>query len=67
MITIRDDSTRWRETNPSGWEHERAGLAHICGLLPDADPYLAWANVEFVASDSSINEVDRRDAVPARR
>jgi serine/threonine protein kinase len=56
--TIKDDSPRWREINPSEWEHERAGLAHIKALLPDADPYFAWANVEFVASDSSINEID---------
>ena len=58
MFTIKDDSPRWKEINVSAWEHERAGLAHIRALLPDADPYLAWANVEFLATDSSINEVD---------
>jgi Nuclease-related domain len=58
VISIRDDSPRWKEINVSAWEHERAGLAHIRALLPDADPYFAWANVEFLASDSSINEID---------
>jgi Nuclease-related domain len=33
-------------------------LRHIKALLPDADPYFAWANVEFVAPDGSVNEVD---------
>lgn len=27
-------------------------------MLPDADPYFAWANVEFLGTDSSVNEVD---------
>lgn len=57
-IEIKDDSKRWQEINPSEHEHERAGLRHIKLLLPDTDPYFAWANVEFVAPDSSINEVD---------
>jgi hypothetical protein len=42
--------------------HERAGLRHVKILLPDADPYFAWANVEFVFTDGSVNEV-----VPTRR
>jgi hypothetical protein len=58
VIRIRDDSSRWEEINASAWEHERAGLRHIKMLLPDADPYHAWANVEFVAPDGSVNEVD---------
>lgn len=58
VVTIQGDSPRWNEINASVWEHERAGLQHIKSLLPDADPYLAWANVEFVAPDGSVNEVD---------
>ncbi|HEX6498738.1 MAG TPA: BREX system serine/threonine kinase PglW, partial [Micromonosporaceae bacterium] len=58
MIAIRDDSPRWEEINASQWVHERAGLRHIKTLLPDGDPYHAWANVEFVGTDGSINEVD---------
>ena len=58
-MAIRDDSSRWKEINASAWEFERAGLRHIKILLPDADPYFAWANVEFLAvTDSSINEID---------
>jgi Nuclease-related domain len=58
VITIRDDSPRWKEINSSAWAHERAGLRHVKILLPDADPYFAWANVEFLATDSSVNEID---------
>ncbi|GIJ34657.1 hypothetical protein Vse01_38050 [Micromonospora sediminimaris] len=28
------------------------------GVGPDVDPYHGWANVEFVGTDGSINEVD---------
>ena len=58
MRTIRDDSPRWKEINASAWEHERAGLRHVKILLPDGDPYFAWANVEFVGTDGSVNEID---------
>jgi hypothetical protein len=58
VTKIRDDSPRWKEINVSAWAHERAGLRHVKTLLPDADPYYAWANVEFLAPDSSINEID---------
>ncbi|WP_327009671.1 BREX system serine/threonine kinase PglW [Dactylosporangium sp. NBC_01737] len=58
MITIRPDSPRWREINASDWPHEREGLQQIQSLLPDGDPYHAWANVEFQGTDGSVNEVD---------
>jgi len=58
VVTIQGDSPRWKRINASAWEHERAGLQHIKTLLPDADPYFAWSNLEFVALDGSVNEVD---------
>ncbi|MFC0532818.1 BREX system serine/threonine kinase PglW [Phytohabitans kaempferiae] len=64
-IAIRDDSPRWREINISQWPHERAGLRHVKILLPDTDPYFAWANVEFLAPDSSMNEVDLLVVTPS--
>jgi hypothetical protein len=57
-VSIRAGSPRWREINASAWEHERAGLGQIRDLLPDAEPYQAWANVEFLGTDGSVNEVD---------
>src|SRR5262245_51272724 len=58
VITIRADSPRWREIHASEYGHERAGLQQIKSLLPDGDPYHAWANVEFQGADGTVNEVD---------
>ncbi len=55
---MRTDSPRWEEINPSGYAHEKDGLLELARYLPDADPFHVWANVEFVAGDSSVNEID---------
>ncbi|MDW5323932.1 nuclease-related domain-containing protein [Plantactinospora sp. KLBMP9567] len=55
---MRDDSPRWEEVNPSNFPHERDGLRELASYLPDAHPYHVWANVEFVGTDGSINEID---------
>lgn len=55
---MREDSPRWEEINPSEHPHEKDGLRELASYLPDADPYHVWANVEFVATDGSINEID---------
>ncbi len=52
------DSELWSEVNPSRFPWERAGLAFIRDALPPSTPYRAWANVEFVGDDGSINEID---------
>ncbi|MEW6474682.1 MAG: BREX system serine/threonine kinase PglW [Actinomycetota bacterium] len=46
------------QVNQSRFPWEREGLAYIREALPPAPPYRAWANVEFIADDGSINEVD---------
>ncbi|APE37127.1 serine/threonine protein kinase [Nocardia mangyaensis] len=55
---MREDSRRWEQINPSPFAHEQDGLRELAKYLPDRDPYHVWTNVEFVASDGSINEVD---------
>ena len=62
---MRTDSPRWEEINPSPFEHERAGLRELASYLPDADPYHVWADVEFVGTDGSINEIDALVSPPA--
>ncbi len=52
------NSERWREVNPSQFPWEREGLDFLRRALPDVQPIRAWANVEFVAQDGSINEID---------
>jgi serine/threonine protein kinase len=55
---VRQDSPRWEEINPSSFLHEKEGLRELAEYLPDEDPFHVWANVEFQATDSSINEID---------
>jgi hypothetical protein len=62
---VRIDSPRWEEINPSGYAHEKDGLRELADYLPDADPYHVWANVEFVANDGSINEIDALVLAPS--
>lgn len=62
---MREDSPRWEEINRSPFDHERAGLRELASYLPDADPYHVWANVEFVGTDGSINEIDALVLTPS--
>ncbi len=51
------DPPLWSE-GASPWPHEREALAFIRSRLPNHEPYRAWNNVEFIAEDGSVNEVD---------
>ncbi|MDT5024178.1 MAG: hypothetical protein QOE61_604, partial [Micromonosporaceae bacterium] len=55
---MREDNPRWEQINPSPFAHEKDGLRLLASYLPDTDPFHVWANVEFVGTDGSINEVD---------
>ena len=62
---MREDSPRWEQINPSAFAHEQDGLRDLASYLPDADPFHVWANVEFVGTDGSINEVDALVLTPS--
>jgi serine/threonine protein kinase len=47
----------WTE-GPSSWPWEREALAFIRSRLPNHEPYRAWSNIEFLAGDGTVNEVD---------
>ena len=47
----------WSE-GASPFPHEREALAFIKARLPDDGPTRAWTNVEFIADDGSVNEID---------
>jgi serine/threonine protein kinase len=49
----------------SPWPHEREALAFVRSRLPNHEPYRAWTNVEFIAEDGSVNEVDLLVVTPA--
>ena len=48
----------WKQVTTSDYVWEREALAFAKEILPDHEPYRAWANFEFIALDGSINEVD---------
>ena len=49
---------RWTTVQESEYPWERAALAYLKELLPEAEPFRAWSNFEFIGTDGSINEVD---------
>lgn len=51
------DPPLWHE-GASAFPHEREALAFVKARLPGHEPYRAWTNVEFIADDGSVNEVD---------
>ncbi|MGI8933517.1 MAG: BREX system serine/threonine kinase PglW [Phormidesmis sp.] len=51
-------STNWITVTESNFDHEREALEFIRHQFPGHEPYRAWSNFEFIASDGSINEVD---------
>jgi len=55
---VKADSKRWTQIEASRFAHEKEALDHLREALPDQEPYRGWSNLEFVARDGSINEVD---------
>ena len=51
-------SSNWITVAESNFEHEQAALEFVRSQFPSHEPYRAWSNFEFIASDGSINEVD---------
>jgi serine/threonine protein kinase len=51
-------TARWRSITDSEFAWERAALDFVRERLPDAEPYRAWSNFDFIADDGTINEVD---------
>ncbi|MEO0825169.1 MAG: BREX system serine/threonine kinase PglW [Cyanobacteria bacterium J06635_1] len=51
-------SNNWITITESNFEHEREALEFVRSQFPAHEPYRAWSNFEFIASDGSINEVD---------
>ncbi|MFD0923939.1 BREX system serine/threonine kinase PglW [Saccharopolyspora rosea] len=55
---------RWFQERPSPYAWEQDGLDHIKRLMPNAEPYRAWATFSFTAASGRINECDLLIAVP---
>ena len=52
------DDRRWVQCTPSEYAWERAALTYLKEIVPDHEPYRAWANAEFLGGDGSVNEID---------
>ncbi len=57
------ESQLWTK-GASPWPHEREALAFVRARFPNYEPYRAWTNVEFIAEDGSVNEVDLLAVTP---
>jgi serine/threonine protein kinase len=50
--------SNWITVTESNFAWEREALEYIRQHFPNCEPYRAWSNFEFIASDGSINEID---------
>jgi len=50
--------SNWITVTESNFPWEKEALEYVRQHFPTYEPYRAWSNFEFVASDGSINEVD---------
>jgi serine/threonine protein kinase len=51
-------SSNWNTITESNFPWEREALDFVRQQFPAQEPYRAWSNFEFIATDGSINEVD---------
>ena len=51
-------SSNWQTIAESSFPWEREALDFVRNQFPAHEPYQAWSNFEFIATDGSINEVD---------
>jgi Nuclease-related domain len=58
-------SSRWQSITQSSFRWELEALNWLRDHLPDHDPWRVWSNFEFIADDSSVNEVDALVQSPA--
>ncbi|MDG9685967.1 BREX system serine/threonine kinase PglW [Streptomyces sp. DH18] len=54
----------WFQPRRSGFQWEQDGLDHIRQLMPQAEPYRAWATFQFTGASGRVNECDLLIAVP---
>jgi serine/threonine protein kinase len=51
------DEPLWHDGG-SAFAHEREALAFVKGQLPNYEPFRAWSNLEFIAENGTVNEID---------
>ncbi|WP_030506725.1 BREX system serine/threonine kinase PglW [Microbispora rosea] len=56
---------RWNQEFPSPFPWEQEGLDHVRSLMPDVEPYRAWATFTFSTPDGRSPECDLLVCAPA--
>lgn len=56
---------RWNQAGRSEFPWEQDALDHVRNLMPDTEPYRAWATFSFTAATGHVREVDLLIAVPS--
>jgi hypothetical protein len=51
-------TSRWSAITASQFPWEREALDWLREQLPDAEPWHAWSNFEFIDDEGRVNEVD---------
>ncbi|MFC7825038.1 BREX system serine/threonine kinase PglW [Streptomyces sp. NPDC057375] len=54
----------WFQPRRSSFRWEQEGLEHVRQLMPNAEPYRAWATFRFTGVTGRVNECDLLIAVP---
>lgn len=57
--------SRWNQEFPSPFPWEQEALDHIRALIPDIEPYRAWATFTFSAQSGKVHENDLLVCAPA--
>jgi serine/threonine protein kinase len=60
----QERARRWFQERRSEYPWEQDGLDHVRRLLPDAEPYRAWATFSFMSTRGHLHECDLLVAVP---
>ena len=57
---------RWTAVSESAYAWEAEAIDWLRDRLPDSEAYRGWSNLEFVAQDGSVNEVDALIMTPTK-
>jgi len=55
---VAQTDDRWLEVSKSTFVHETDGLAMLRHVVPNASPYRAWTNFEFMDNHDQRYEID---------
>lgn len=59
-------TSRWTSVSDSAYAWEAEAIAWLQGRLPDSEAYRGWSNLEFLAQDGTVNEVDALILTPTK-